>query len=117
MVGSRLVLSCRVVSSWVSRVPIIECNITDLIGRYDGTYCIQEDACSGIALLYMGPSGTVDEHVEKLQLAMESGDSAEAEHQSAIMLVRLVPTLSRKSLEFASTRWRKAFPGGESKSV
>lgn len=80
---------------------------------------IQEDACSGIALMYMGPSTSsaygsgADEHVDKLQAAMVGGDAAEAEHQSAIMLVKLVPKLSPESFEFASERWLKAFAPGD----
>ncbi|KKN04350.1 hypothetical protein LCGC14_1098290 [marine sediment metagenome] len=70
---------------------------------------IQEDACSGIALLYMGPDAKSDDHVEKLRLAMVVGDVGAAEHESAVILAKLCSTLQAESLSFASARWLEAF--------
>lgn len=70
----------------------------------------QEDACSGIALLYIGPSGNSDEYVERLHTAMESGDVDEAESVSADMLLMLLlMELPEESFWTAREIWHKAF--------
>ncbi len=71
----------------------------------------QLDACSGIALLYMG-SDEPDEYVERLHAAMEAEDVDEAEHVSAVMVAMLVTRVSDKSARFAAERWREAFKTG-----
>lgn len=75
-----------------------------------GLTAIQEDACSGIAILYMGREPReVDEYVARLHIAMESGNVEEAEHVSAVMVGVLARTLSDESLTFVTSRWTEAF--------
>lgn len=74
----------------------------------------QNDVCSGIALLYMGPAPT-DAQVtmaDRLAQTMENGDVEGAEYASALMLVSLVARkLSPESLEVAARLWTEAFGG------
>ena len=79
---------------------------------------IQEDACSGIAILYMGPEPRkVDEYVARLFIAMESGNVEEAEYVSAVMIGILAKTLSDESLTFVTSRWNEAFVVGPKRPV
>ena len=70
----------------------------------------QVDACSGTALLYMGPDGADDEWTRRLVLAMEADDVHEAEYVTAVMLGVLFGR-SCSQAPFASGEWRKAFGG------
>jgi len=45
---------------------------------------------SGLALLYLGPSGTGDEYTYRVIVAHQTRDLDEMEHVSALLLVRLL---------------------------
>jgi hypothetical protein len=70
----------------------------------------QKDACSGIALLYMGPERRDDEDcLRRLMAYMECGDVERAARITAGLLLRMATTLSPDSLDFAAGRWEEAF--------
>ena len=45
-----------------------------------------QDLCAGIALLYMGPTGTADEYIHRIRDAMESENLDSMNHVSALLL-------------------------------
>jgi len=76
----------------------------------------QIDFCAGTALVYMGPDGPVDEYVVRLRKAMEAGDAYEAEHITALMVVRLIGRDSERGVKdhrFLARWWSAAWKGAE----
>ena len=68
----------------------------------------QTDFCAGLSLLYMASEGLADDYIQRMQLAMVSGDDFEAEHVAALMLgflhVREDPNYRK-----LANRWNQEF--------
>jgi len=68
----------------------------------------QVDFCSGVGLIYMGPENRNDRYVGRLIVAMKLDDASEAEHVSALMVVRLVGSDLEK-YRYLAEAWAEAW--------
>jgi hypothetical protein len=67
----------------------------------------QKDFCSGVSLLYMGPDGEADKYIQRMRTALATDDADEAEHVSALMLLRL--NCRNYPIRELSERWTREF--------